>query len=155
MPEYTFKAFISNYPLMCVIVAWFIAQFFKAMVILIKEKTFKPKVLLFSLGGMPSSHSASVSALATACAIEYGFNSVAFAISAIFALVVMTDAMGVRWETGEQSKIINKLVKEIFTGTSEEAETALKELVGHTPIQVLVGAFVGLVVPFVMMLIMK
>ena len=70
-------------------------------------------------------------------------------------MIVMTDAMGVRWETGEQSKIINKLVKEIFTGTSESAETALKELVGHTPFQVLVGALVGLAVPFILMAFMK
>lgn len=155
MPEYTFRAFINNFPLMCILVAWFLAQFLKVIVTLVKEKTFKPKILLFSLGGMPSSHSASVTALCTACAIEYGFGSAAFAISALFAMVVMTDAMGVRWETGEQSKIINKLVKEIFTGTSEEAETALKELVGHTPIQVFIGALVGLAVPFAMMFLMK
>ena len=155
MPEYTLKAFFSNYALMCVVVAWFFAQFLKVIVTLFKEKTFRPRILLFSLGGMPSSHSASVTALCVACAIKYGFNSSVFAISALLAMVVMTDAMGVRWETGEQSKIINRLVKEIFTGTTEEAETALKELVGHTPIQVFMGALVGFIVPFVMLLIMK
>lgn len=155
MGKYSLEAFVTNFPAMCTLVAWFFAQFLKVIVTLVKEKVFKPKILLFSLGGMPSSHSASVCSLWTACAIEYGFNSAAFAISGLLAMVVMTDAMGVRWETGEQSKIINKLVKEIFTGTSEEAETALKELVGHTPIQVFVGAFVGIAVPFVMMLIMK
>ena len=155
MPEYTFRAFITNFPAMCTLAAWFFAQFLKVIVTLFKEKTFKPRLLLFSLGGMPSSHSASVCSLCTACAIEYGFGSASFAISGLLAMVVMTDAMGVRWETGEQSKIINKLVSEIFTGTSEEAETALKELVGHTPIQVFVGAFVGILVPFAMMLIMK
>ena len=155
MPKYSFEAFVSNFPLMCTLAAWFFAQFLKVIVTLFREKTFKPGLLLFSLGGMPSSHSASVCSLCTACAIEYGFGSVSFAISGLLAMVVMTDAMGVRWQTGEQSKVINKLVKEIFTGTSEEAETALKELVGHTPIQVFVGAFVGILVPFVMMLIMK
>ena len=152
---YTFEAFITNFPLITTIVAWFTAQFLKVIVTLVKEKTFKPKILLFSLGGMPSSHSASVTALCVACAIEHGFASTYFALSAILAMVVMTDAMGVRWETGEQSKIINKLVREIFTGTSEEAETALKELVGHTPFQVMMGALVGVVVPFITMLIMK
>ena len=152
---YTFEAFITNFPLITTIVAWFTAQFLKVIVTLVKEKTFKPKILLFSLGGMPSSHSASVTALCVACAIEHGFGSTYFALSAILAMVVMTDAMGVRWETGEQSKIINKLVREIFTGTSEEAETALKELVGHTPFQVMMGALVGVVVPFITMLIMK
>ena len=152
---YTFGAFISNFPLVTTIVAWFTAQFLKVVVTLVKEKTFKPRILLFSLGGMPSSHSASVTALCVACAIEYGFASTYFALAAILAMVVMTDAMGVRWETGEQSKIINKLVKEIFTGTSEEAETALKELVGHTPFQVMMGALVGVIVPFIMMVVMK
>ena len=152
---YTFKAFISNYPAMCTLAAWFLAQFLKVIVTLVKEKQFKPRILLFSLGGMPSSHSASVTALATACAIKDGFGSVSFAISGLLAMVVMTDAMGVRWETGEQSKIINKLVREIFTGTSEEAETALKELVGHTPFQVFMGALVGLAVPFILMLFMN
>lgn len=155
MPDYTFKAFITNYPAMCTLAAWFLAQFLKVIVILVKEKTFKPRILLFSLGGMPSSHSASVTALWTSCAIKYGFASAYFAITGVLAMIVMTDAMGVRWETGEQSKIINKLVKEIFTGTSESAETALKELVGHTPFQVLVGALVGLAVPFILMAFMK
>lgn len=155
MPNYSFNAFITNYPAMCTLAAWFLAQFLKVIVTLVKEKVFKPQILLFSLGGMPSSHSASVTALWVACAIEYGFSSAAFAITGVLAMIVMTDAMGVRWETGEQSKIINKLVKEIFTGTSEEAETALKELVGHTPFQVLMGALVGLLVPFIMILIMK
>ena len=154
MPEYTFNAFINNFPAMCTLAAWFFAQFLKVIVILIKEKTFKPRILLFSLGGMPSSHSASVCSLCTACAIEYGFGSASFAISGLLAMVVMTDAMGVRWQTGEQSKIINKLVKEIFTGTSEEAETALKELVGHTPFQVLVGALLGILVGILMSFVM-
>lgn len=152
---YTFKAFINNFPMMCTLAAWFFAQFLKVVVTLVKERKFEPKILLFSLGGMPSSHSASVCALCTACTIEYGFGSAAFAITAILAMVVMTDAMGVRWQTGEQSKVINKLVSEIFSGDSEVANTALKELVGHTPVQVFVGAFVGIGVPFIMMLFMK
>ena len=152
---YTFEAFINNYPLMCTLAAWFFAQFLKVVVTLVKERKFEPKILLFSLGGMPSSHSASVCALSTACAIEYGFGSTVFAVTAILAMVVMTDAMGVRWQTGEQSKVINKLVSEIFSGDSEVANTALKELVGHTPVQVFVGAFVGIGVPFVMAALMR
>ena len=152
---YTFEAFIGNFPLMCTLAAWFLAQFLKVVVTLIKERRFEPKILLFSLGGMPSSHSASVCALTTACAIEYGFGSPVFAITAILAMVVMTDAMGVRWQTGEQSKVINKLVSEIFSGDSEVANTALKELVGHTPVQVFVGAFVGIILPFVMAVFMR
>jgi acid phosphatase family membrane protein YuiD len=67
--------------------------------------------MLFSSGGMPSSHSATVGALCTSSAIAYGFGSFEFAVSAVIAMVVITDAMGVRWETGEQSKVINKIVK--------------------------------------------
>lgn len=149
---YTFEAFLSNYVLISTICAWFIAQFLKMVVTLIKEKQFKPSLMMFSLGGMPSSHSATVCALFTAAAISYGFDSFEFAVSAVLAMVVMTDAMGVRWQTGEQSKVINRIVKQLFGGNPEEAETALKELVGHTPFQVLMGAIVGIATPFITML---
>ena len=146
---YTLKAFFTNFVLVSAIIAWFVAQFLKVVVTLFKEKQFKPRVLLFSLGGMPSSHSATVCALFTAAAMKFGFNSFEFAISAVLAMVVMTDAMGVRWQTGEQSKVINKIVKQLFGGNPEEAGTALKELVGHTPFQVFMGAIVGVATPFV------
>ena len=146
---YTAKAFFSNFVLVSAICAWFVAQFLKVVVTLFKEKQFKPRVLLFSLGGMPSSHSATVCALFTAAAIKFGFNSFEFAICAVLAMVVMTDAMGVRWQTGEQSKVINKIVKQLFGGNHEESATALKELVGHTPFQVFMGAIVGIATPFV------
>ena len=149
---YTLKAFFSNFVLVSAISAWFVAQFLNVVVTLFKEKQFKPRVLLFSLGGMPSSHSATVCALFTAAAINFGFNSFEFAISAVLAMVVMTDAMGVRWQTGEQSKVINKIVKQLFGGNHEEAGTALKELVGHTPFQVFMGAIVGIATPFIVRL---
>ena len=149
---YTAKAFFSNFILVSAICAWFVAQFLKVVVTLCKEKQFKPRILLFSLGGMPSSHSATVCALVTASAIKCGFNSFEFAICAVLAMVVMTDAMGVRWQTGEQSKVINKIVKQLFGGHPDEVGTALKELVGHTPFQVLMGAIVGVATPFVVRL---
>ena len=152
---YTAEAFFTNYVLISTITAWFVAQFLKMITTFFKEKQFKPRLLLFSSGGMPSSHSATVSALCTSSAIEFGFGSFPFAISAVLAMVVMTDAVGVRWETGEQSKVINKIVKKLFAGTPEDAETALKELVGHTPLQVFMGAVVGISIPFLMMLIIK
>ena len=152
---YTAKAFFTNYVLISTITAWFVAQFLKMITTLFKEKQFKPRLLLFSSGGMPSSHSATVSALCTSSAIEFGFGSFPFAVSAVLAMVVMTDAVGVRWETGEQSKVINKIVKKLFAGNPEDAETALKELVGHTPLQVLMGAIVGVGIPFLMNLIIK
>lgn len=152
---YTAEAFFSNFVLITTICAWFVAQFLKMVTTLFKEKKFKPSLMLFSSGGMPSSHSATVGALCTASAIEFGFSSFPFAVSAVIAMVVITDAMGVRWETGEQSKVINKIVKKLFAGNPEDTETALKELVGHTPFQVLMGVIVGIAVPLLMMLAMK
>ena len=70
-------------------------------------------------------------------------------------MVVITDAMGVRWETGEQAIVINRIMKQLFDGTSDGAQTALKELVGHTPFQVMMGALIGILVPFLTMVIMK
>ena len=95
---YTAKAFFTNYVLMSTVCAWFIAQFLKMVTTLFKERKFKPSLLLFSSGGMPSSHSATVGALCTSSAINFGFGSFEFAVSAILAMVVVTDAMGVRWE---------------------------------------------------------
>ena len=96
---------------------------------------------------MPSSHSATVCALATATGIRYGGGSFEFALAAVFAIVVMYDAMGVRQETGKQGKVLNEMM-EIFTqmGKNIDAEKALKELVGHTPLQVLMGAILGIII---------
>ena len=99
---------------------------------------------MFANGGMPSSHSATVLALTTAAAMQYGLGSPIFALSAILSIIVMNDAFGVRYETGEQAKILNRITKELFSGKAEEINTGLKELVGHTPFQVLVGAIVGI-----------
>lgn len=152
---YTAKAFFTNFVLMSTVCAWFVAQFLKMVTTLFKEKKFKPQLMLFSSGGMPSSHSATVGALCTSSAIMFGFGSFEFAVSAVLAMVVITDAMGVRWETGEQSKVINKIVKKLFAGKPEDTETALKELVGHTPFQVVMGVIVGIATPLVMALITK
>ena len=100
---------------------------------------------MFANGGMPSSHSSTVLALTTASAVQYGAGSAVFAISAILSIIVMNDAFGVRYETGEQAKILNRITKELFSGKSEDINTGLKELVGHTPFQVLVGAIVGII----------
>ena len=152
---YTAQAFFTNFVLVSTICAWFVAQFLKMVTTLFKEKKFKPSLMLFSSGGMPSSHSATVGALCTSSAIAYGFGSFEFAVSAVISMVVITDAMGVRWQTGEQSKVINKIVKKLFAGNPEDTETALKELVGHTPFQVLMGIIVGIATPLIMAVIMK
>lgn len=126
--------------------SWFAAQIIKVFTGMFRERRFSVLTLLFSNGGMPSSHSACVSALFTASAIEYGPASSQFAICLIMAIVVMGDAAGVRYETGKQAKIINGIVKELFSKDPEKVNTGLKELVGHTPFQVFIGALLGVMI---------
>lgn len=127
--------------------AWFIAQTLKTLIHTFFTKKFDPERLVGS-GGMPSSHSATVVALATAAYFEYSAASFEFAIASVLAIIVMYDARGVRRETGIQAELLNDIVK-IFEdmGRSEiSAHDKLKEFVGHTPLQVLMGALLGLVI---------
>jgi len=94
-------------------------------------------------GGMPSSHSAMMSSLATVVGYEYGLDSPLFAISTVVAVIVMYDARGVRQQSGEQAKVLNRIVREFFSG-QPIGEKELIELLGHTFIEVLVGAIVGI-----------
>ena len=102
---------------------------------------------LFGSGGMPSSHSATVCALATTTGMEYGGESFQFAIAMVFAIIVMYDAIGVRREAGNQAKVLNEMM-EVFVsmGSNMKAQDKLKEFIGHTPLQVLAGAILGVVV---------
>ena len=139
------KAFFGNYVLISAVLGWFIAQFLKIFTVLFTTKKFHIKYM-FTNGGMPSSHSATVLALCIACAIQEGVASPYFAISAVLAVIVMNDAFGVRYETGKQATILNRITKELFAGNTDGVNTQLKELVGHTPFQVLMGALLGIVV---------
>ncbi|MBR4873681.1 MAG: divergent PAP2 family protein [Clostridia bacterium] len=146
---YTLSALFTNFPLICVAVAWILAQIIKIFTGYFSgDEKFNLVKFLCGTGGMPSSHSATVMALLVASAIRYGFGSFEIAVSILLAIIVMNDAMGVRYETGKQAKVINQLVKEIFSGKTAEVNKNLKELVGHTPFQVLVGALLGAAVPF-------
>lgn len=138
-----------NIIFMSAITGWFVAQVLKTIIHIIVNKQFVAERLVGG-GGMPSSHSATVCALATATGIRYGGGSFEFALAAVFAIVVMYDAMGVRQETGKQGKVLNEMM-EIFTqmGKNIDAEKALKEFVGHTPLQVLAGAILGIVIAVV------
>ena len=147
------KSLFGNYVLISAVFGWFFAQFCKIFTGLFNDHKFKIS-MMFSNGGMPSSHSSTVLALCTACAIQEGVGSAYFAISAVLAIIVMNDAFGVRYETGEQAKIINRIAKELFSGNGQEFNTGLKELVGHTPFQVLIGAILGVVVAVVYGLIL-
>lgn len=131
---------LANGPLMCAIIAWFAAQFAKFILTLIKTKEID-LAKFFSSGGMPSSHSSTVTALATAIAIKEGINSSFFAITIIFAIIVMYDASGVRLAVSKQAKILN----DFFHGKIRDYKQ-LNEFVGHTPYQVIVGAILGIVV---------
>ena len=144
------KQFFGNYMMMCAVCSWFTAQILKFIVSLIRREKLNYLTLLFSSGGMPSSHSATVVGLCVGSGILYGLGSAAFAITAVLSMVVMIDASGVRYETGEQAKILNKITEELFSGNPEMVNTGLKELVGHTPFQVIMGAFTGAAVAVVL-----
>ena len=141
------KEFLIKYQLIAtVVIGWLLDQIIKTMIILRIEHKFVPERLIGS-GGMPSSHSSTVCSLATAAAFLYSFNSFEFAISAVLAIIVMHDAMGVRLETGKQAKVLNALLEENpFKWEGEVLENNLKELVGHTPLQVVAGALLGILV---------
>ena len=140
--------FFHNYLLISSILGWLIAQTIKIFTGWASNLKFDIG-LFFSNGGMPSSHSATVMALCTSCAIQEGIQSPAFVVSVILAAIVMNDASGVRYEAGEQAKIINRITKELFSGRGEEINTGLKELVGHTRFQVFMGALLGVAIAVV------
>jgi len=138
---------LNNKILLGGVFAWFIAQVFKCINTVILTGEFKLERLVGD-GGMPSGHSATVTAVATMTALECGVGSPAFAIAAIVAIIVMHDAMGVRLQTGIQAKRINDMTQ-ILTNMFDiniKGEEKLKELIGHTPLQVVAGFFLGLVV---------
>ena len=141
-----FYDFSNNYLLISALLGWLIAQILKVFTGMFSKEKFSLKRLLFSNGGMPSSHSATVMALTVAALLEHGIGSAVFAVCAILSIIVMNDAVGVRQETGKQSKVINQIMREMSTGRPEDVETGLKELVGHTPLQVVFGAITGIVV---------
>ncbi len=144
-----FFEILNNYPLVCAITAWAVAQLIKFILTLAFSKTVDFKAFI-ATGGMPSSHTSTVCALATSIGFTEGFGSSSFALAAIVAVVVMVDATGVRRATGENAKVLNKLAHDVFVEKNSEYFTKdLKELVGHKPIEVLCGAFLGILIPLV------
>lgn len=143
------NSLFSNKLLFCAILGWFTAQVLKTLIHLLFTKKFVAERLIGS-GGMPSSHSATVCALATAACTEYGPQSFEFTISLILSIIVMYDAMGVRRETGIQARVLNEML-EVFAdmGSDMSPQDKLKEFVGHTPLQVLAGALLGVIVAFI------
>ena len=140
---------LDNQIFISAILGWFVAQVLKTLIHMIINKKFVAERMVGS-GGMPSSHSSTVCALATAAGMKYGGGSYEFAIAIMLAIIVMYDAMGVRRETGKQGRVLNEML-EIFTnmGNQISAEEKLKEFVGHTPLQVLIGAILGIIIAIV------
>lgn len=131
---------------MTTLVSWLIAQALKVTLGVIREKKFDFRWFV-GTGGMPSSHAAGVSCLATAVGLEYGFDSVYFAIALVFTLVVMFDAQGVRRSTGKQARILNKIMEDIYW-KGKIRENQLRELIGHTQVEVIVGSLLGILIAF-------
>lgn len=141
---------ISNEVLITSALSWLTAGFFKVFIELILNKRLMFSRIIGS-GGMPSSHTATVVALCVSVAYVEGVASSLFALTVMFAIIVIHDAVGVRFETGKQAKILNLMMFETEAFKNLDFESKLKEYVGHTPFQVIVGAMVGAFVSFVMM----
>ncbi|MCR5354889.1 MAG: divergent PAP2 family protein [Lachnospiraceae bacterium] len=137
---------LNNHLLLAAACSWAVAQITKTIIHAIVYRTLDLK-RLFGDGGMPSAHSATVTALATSAAIECGLDSPAFAVALLFAFVVMHDAMGVRLEASKHAKMLNELID--YLNADIPVETRLKEFLGHTPSQVVCGALLGLVVAII------
>jgi uncharacterized protein len=139
-----FEALFRNQLLWTAIAASTSAQIIKVLLILFFERKWQPLRVL-ETGGMPSSHTASVAALSTGCGLEFGFDSPYFAISAIFGMIVMYDATGIRRASGMQAELLNDLVAELRQLLTEGfAPKPLKELLGHTYLEVFVGLLLGI-----------
>lgn len=135
---------LDNRILWTAVMSWAIAQLLKGFfVIVIERKVDFSRIV--GPGGMPSSHSAFVTSLATAVGLTEGFDSALFALAAVFSLIIMYDAAGVRQAAGRQARILNQIVKEIFKDRHVE-RTKLRELLGHTPIEVFAGGLLGVAI---------
>ncbi len=126
-----------------------IAQILKVVIFIVVHKKINFKIFT-TTGGMPSSHSAGVSALAASVGLIEGFNSITFAIALGFSLVVIQDAQGLRRAAGKTAATLNRLVKELIVHNEQQTKPyeVLKELLGHTPLEVLMGTLLGILVAF-------
>src|SRR3989338_5727315 len=141
MKELLTKYFMGNRILSITLIAWAFTQMVKVTLGVIREKKFNFRWFI-GTGGMPSSHAAGATALALSSGLELGFSSPVFALAFVFAIVTMFDAQGVRRSAGEQAEILNKILEDIyFQGKIKEGK--VRELLGHTPIQVLAGSIIG------------
>lgn len=140
-----FSEIFQNHVLWVALVACISAQALKLVFEFAQHRSINPKVLV-ETGGMPSAHSALVTALACGVGQTIGWSTPGFAVTAVFAVIVMYDAAGVRQAAGKQAKVLNQILDELFQENSEFNEDRLKELLGHTPVQVIVGSALGVII---------
>ena len=136
---------LDNRVLLVALVACVIAQLLKLIIEVIRNRKLDLRVLV-TTGGMPSSHSALVTALATGVGQTIGWSSSEFALATVFAIIVMYDAAGVRQAAGKQARILNQMIDELFYEHPEFNQDRLKELLGHTPFQVIAGSALGIAI---------
>ena len=140
---------LTNRVLVCAAFAWIFAQLLKVFTSPKYRQDMSLLRFIVGSGGMPSSHAATVCATAFSCGILYGYDSAIFAVAAVLAVVVMRDAAGIRREAGKQAEIINQISEELNKKKKKPTfEETLKVLLGHTPLQVLCGALLGVMMAF-------
>lgn len=139
---------LDNRVLLTTVAAWVVAQTVKVLLAVRKRHRFDVRWFL-GTGGMPSAHSAGVSALAAAAGLERGFHSALFAVALMFALVTMFDAQGVRRAAGRQAVLLNKMIDEMYARGQVSPER-VRELLGHTPTEVFAGAILGSLIAVLM-----
>lgn len=142
-----------NRALLCALSGWFLAQALKIPTYYMVEKKWSWR-RFFGSGGMPSSHTAMVVALALSVGVFDGFSTPEFAMSFVLAAIVMYDASGVRRETGKQSQVINEILENLLIDGKPITDAELKVLVGHSPLEVLGGAVVGVLVSLFWLIIL-
>ena len=148
-----FYDLITNWVLIIPLSAWVIAQLIKTLIALTQGKGLD-RIYIVSSGGMPSAHSAMVSALATSVAMTNGFDSTFFAITVVLALIVMYDAAGVRQSVGQQSVVLNRIILELKRRQPlVKIEADIKELMGHTPFEVIAGGALGILLAWLWLFI--
>ncbi|HLO83408.1 MAG TPA: divergent PAP2 family protein [Nostocaceae cyanobacterium] len=136
---------LNNRVLLVALVACFAAQGLKLIIEAIRHRKLNVSVLV-TTGGMPSAHSALVTALAAGVGQTVGWSSPEFALATVFAIIVMYDAAGVRQAAGKQARILNQMIDELFDEKPDFSQDRLKELLGHTPVQVIAGSALGITV---------
>ena len=143
----SFSDIFDNHVLIVALIACFTAQGLKAVIELVRHRKLNLRVMV-GTGGMPSAHSALVTALACGVGQTLGWASPMFAATLVFSIIVMYDAAGVRQAAGKQAKVLNQIIDELFQEKPEISEDRLKELLGHTPFQVIAGSILGVMISY-------